>query len=181
MMKYLLRLFIFFLLISITWGLLFGLWLGLYIGFATGTFYGLQGGFVFGFVLTVIGGLYDYLFRLHVFKRYGTKSFDLIQKRELLLVGNVKDLIQKSISILKMIRGVKKIYPNYDTHEIVAIRGTTWKTFGEKMELKFCPQGEKIELFIQSRPRLKTAIFDGGKNIENVEEFCSLMKRSYVG
>ena len=175
-MKYILRIFKFFLLISVTWGLLFGLWLGLYIGIANGINYGLQGGFIFGAIVTGISALYDYILRVRVFKKYGKRTFEVIQEREMILEGDVKDLMQESVSALKTI-GAKKIFPNYSTNKINAICGTTWKTYGEKIEIDLIQNGDKTKIYISSRPRLKTAIFDGGRNIENVEMFCSNLKR----
>ena len=175
-MRYVLRMLKFFLLISFSWGVLFGLWLGLKVGSTKGLYYGLGGGFVFGFMITAIGALYDYLLRNRVFKKYGNKSFEVIQKREWSFTGNIKGAMEKSIMALKGMKGVKKVVPWFDRNEITAIRGTTWKTYGEKIEVRFSQEGDKVRIYIQSQPRLKTAIFDGGKNIENVEMFSSLMQ-----
>lgn len=178
-MKYILRIFKFFLLISVAWGLLFGLWLGLYAGIENGINYGLRGGFIFGAIVTAISALYDYIFRMCVFKKYGKRSFEVIQERDLILEGDVKDLMQESVSALKTI-GAKKILPNYSTNKINAVRGTTWKTYGEKIGINLISNGDKTKIYISSRPRLKTAIFDGGRNIENVEMLCSHLKRSRI-
>jgi hypothetical protein len=172
------RLLSFFFLISIVWGLIFGIWLSIYFGNLNGVLYGLKGGLIFGLIITITSALYDYLLRLRVFKKYGKKNFDVIQKREIILDGDIEDIIQKIMSALKMIKGVKKICPDYNTNKIFAIRGTTWRTFGEKIEININQEKNEIKVSIQSRPRLKTAIFDGGRNIENVEVFCSLLRRS---
>lgn len=175
-MKYFLRIFKFFLLISIAWGFLFSLWLGLNIGIANGFNYGLQGGFVFGASVTVISTLYDYILRKRVFKKYGNRSFEVIQQREIILEGDIKDLMQKSISALETI-GVKKILPDYRVNKIDAVHGITWKTYGEKIEITFNSNGDKTKIYISSRPRIRITPFDGGRNIENVELLCSSLKK----
>ena len=180
LISYFSRLFNFFILATIGWGLLFGLWLGLYVGIGKGLLYGIGGGLIVAFVITFIGALYDYLIRRKVFAKYGKKSFDVMQIREIFFKGDIKDIFQKSVTALKKIHKIKHISPNSGVNKIVATTDTTWKTFGEKIEIEFFQEVDRIRVQVCSKPRFRTAIFDCGKNIENVEILSSLLKSEMI-
>lgn len=127
-------------------------------------------GSISGFIASLGVVLLDYLRRRAVFKKYGCKSFDLIQSRQVYLDGSISNAINKCIEALKNVKGVIKITTNNEENEITAIRGFNWKTPGEKLRIKLHEQAGKVLVSIHSRPRIKGAIADGGRSIENVEE-----------
>lgn len=173
---YLSRLIVFYLLSTIAWGIFVGLCLASYIGIEQGILFGIGGGLIVSFVITSTGALYDYLLRRSIFKRYLTRSFDLIQKREVMTEGNILIIFQKSIEALKIIPTIKSVSPMLETNIITAITSTTWKSFGETIKIELFQEGDKVKIVLCSRPRLGTAIFDCGKNIENVEIISSFFR-----
>lgn len=176
-MRYFFGILSFFLLATIAWGILFGLWLGLYVGIRKGILYGIEGGLIVSFIITIIGASYDFLTRRVVFKKYGIKSFELTQMREMLFTGHIKDIFQLSLEALKKIPKIKKVSPDFMANKIWATTSWSWRTFGEVIEVGLNQEEDRVKVLILSKPRLRTAIFDCGKNIENVEIFCYSLNR----
>jgi len=174
-MKYLIRLINFFFFATILWGIIFGLWLGLHIGIIKGIIYGIAGGLIVSFFICIIGALYDFVLRRSVFKKYGVKNYDLVQIRETILKGELKDVFPRSFDAIKKIRKVKKVNSSSD-NKIVVTTGASWNSIGEKIEIEHSNENHGIKVRILSKPVLKTAVFDGGKNIENVEAFFRSIK-----
>jgi hypothetical protein len=145
-----------------------------------GITYGLIGGFAGGSIFIVFTGSYDYIFRRRIFSKYKTKSFNLKQKREFFLSGDIRQIFQISIAALEKIHKIKNISPDFDAYKISAETGASKRTFGERIELSLFQEHDKIKVYILSKPRLKTAIFDCGKNIENVEIFSSILKSAVI-
>ena len=178
-MRYFFRLLKFFFLSTIIWGTLVGLALGLRFGImGKAILYGIEIGFIFSFIITISSILYDYFFRRMVFSKFGVKSFDVIQIRDLIFKGNMNDIFQKSITVLKSIKTIIEIFPDYNIKKVTARTKTSVRTFGEKIEVSLFEKIGEIHVRICSRPRLKTSIIDCGKNIENVELICSLLKKN---
>ena len=174
-MKYFIRLFIFFVLAAIIWGLIVGLVLALVFGISKAILYGIGAGFIFSFIITVGGALYDFYFRRLVFLKYGIKSFDVTQYREINIIGDVDDIYKRSITALKLIPDIEGVSPNFSAKTILANTRKSIRTFGEIIELKLFQEDDEVLIRICSKPRRKTAIIDCGKNIENVEIFCKLI------
>lgn len=169
----------FFFIETIVWGIPFGVWLGLYVGIVKGLLYGMAGGLVFAFIITATGTCYDYLLRRKIFVKYGQRSFDVIQTRNMFLKGDMVEIFQKSVSAMKSISRIKNVSSNMEKNEIIATTGITCSSFGEKIVVELFQEIGGIKVEVCSMPRLRTAMFDGGRSIENVEFFCSRLKSRY--
>lgn len=176
-MRYFSRLLTFFLLSTLAWALVFSLSLNFSFGLKKGVLYGIEGGVIVAFLITVIGAGYDYLIRRRVFSKYGKKDFELVQMRDIIFKGDIKNFFPRSVAALKKVSWIKDLFPDFESNNIKAITRTTWGAFGEKIDIEFYQEGERIRVIVRSKPRIRTAIFDCGKNIENVEIFCDLLKR----
>ena len=178
--KYLLRLFTLFIITTIIWGVFFGLTMTIHTG-ETGTtdfvmriIVGIVWGGISSFIFTLIIGTWDYLARRRLLKRYGHLSYGVIHKREIFLSGTIEEMMDRSISVLRMIKGMKKILPDYTSNKIIGIRRVTWIHIGQKIELKLATEDKgKIRISIISRSRLGDPILDFGDNFELVELFYS--------
>jgi len=174
-MKYIANLFIFFVLAAIVWGFIVGSILALIFGISKALLYGIGAGFIFAFIITAGGALYDLYFRRLVFSKYGIKSFDVTQYREINIIGDVDDIYQRSINALKLIPDIEGVSPNFRAKTIIANTKKSIRTFGEIIELKLFQEDNDVSIRVCSKPKRKTAIIDCGKNIENVEIICKLI------
>lgn len=132
-------------------------------------YYGLVLGLASGSLSIIIIVAYDYVLRWPILRKYGCRSFELIQSRELYIEGSIDDAREKSIDALKRLKGIIHVDIDRENNKITAIRKANLKTPGEKLVIRLNEINGKVKVFIQSRPRIKGAIIDGGNGIENVE------------
>lgn len=86
---------------------------------------------------------------------------------------NKKELIEK----LKTDPIIGKMKMTEIENGILIKSGMTWKSWGEviKIILSF-NRGDDFEYQVSSRPKLKTTLFDYGKNLENVNRIENVLK-----
>lgn len=153
-----------------------------------------RGGFYFGLrflpiisaSFLLLNGSLDYWYLRKVMKKYGVNDFNLTQSREVFVPGKIADLVNRARLIVDstegiLSRSVQVTREEQSTARIVAKRRKHWQLVGEKLELRFREFGVGVRVAVTSKsyPRL-TAVYDAGRNIENVEEICAKFKSSAV-
>ena len=181
-MQYLSRILKFFLVTTILFGALIFTFMVVFGGSVKmGISFGVKFGLISSISLTAIGFYNDYIFRRWVFAKLKLRSFDLSQRREIDLKGDLKTVFSKTLSVLKMIPAIKEISPDQVARKISAKTGSSILTFGELIEVELFHETGNTKAVIYSKPRLKTTVADCGKNIENVEIISALLKDERKG
>ncbi len=84
-------------------------------------------------------------------------------------VINVNVSKQEFIEKIKYDNVLNKMKLTYLDNGIKLSSGLTWKSFGEKITVFINPKSEgQYEYTVSSEPKLKTTMFDYGKNLENI-------------
>ena len=162
---------------GIPYGLLMGALYSLKLGFLPGLIGGLFAGLLFGCFMTLILGLWHTL----SVKRMGyAKSDDEamgvhhIRNIELPLgYGRVFDLCIASLNVIKKCK-IRKEERSEGNIEVKT--GITWKSFGERISFNICEINDsKTQVKVSSRPAIRTAVVDFGRNLDNVEKIIGFL------
>lgn len=105
----------------------------------------------------------------------GMKIIKTEYNREIIIPLEYRHAFEKAKVTLKK-SGVIIIQENEGEGLIVARTNISWKSFGEEITTKFTKLGNgKTKIIIFSKPMVSILLVDFGKNIENVEKFCTAM------
>lgn len=131
-------------------------------------------GLCFGFFVAV-----SFLFlEKYMVKKNGGKAHaaELRQEKNFSLPISKEDALNRAQEVMLLLKAkIKSIDKNKGL--IVAKRGISWKSFGEKLIISLKEDKEYLTVIkVESEPALRLAMVDYGKNLENVEKFFSLMK-----
>ncbi len=147
-----------------------------FVGYERGFALGLWSGAIFGAIGTICGGLFDYLRKRKLVKTYGDVNHRVRQNRAITVQATYSDAFARSQDVLAGMRA--KIEHVDVTHGVITARGrpSLW-SFGENIRVHLQGVDERQTCIeIESRPRIAYTLMDHGKNFENVEKFCSLLK-----
>ena len=169
MMMYLARLLSFLVLGILVWTCCVGLWLSLLVGSASGFLSGLLSGSVVCFLIVFVGFCWDLLIRITVFFKYGYKGFNLEQIRIIDCVDEISNVFDRCINALRGLKRIGEINVNQHTNTIIATTLPSVNTFGEMITVQLSHDSNVTIIHIKSKPRRSLAVFDCGRNIENVE------------
>jgi hypothetical protein len=64
---------------------------------------------------------------------------------------------------------------DYAAGVILAVKGASWKSWGEKIRFELHPQGNQISVLVECRPALATTIADYGVSLRNMDTIVSFL------
>ncbi len=130
-------------------------------------------GLCFGFFVAVS----FFFLEKYMVKKNGGKGHaaGVKQRKNFSLPISKEDALNRAQEVMPLLKAkIKSIDKNKGL--IIANRGVSWKSFGEKLIISLKEDKECLTVIkIESEPALKLAMVDYGKNLENVEKFFSLM------
>lgn len=131
---------------------------------------GLLLGIAFSFILTFVMVLLDLTARLFIAKGLSSSFWDLEQKREVILEGTLKQVVAASRQALLAVPNVTSVSDDVPNLTAKALTGASWRSPGEEIDVQISVISDsKYQLKCVSRCKSEKAIFDYGKNFENVE------------
>ncbi|MBX3134860.1 hypothetical protein KF707_01400 [Candidatus Obscuribacterales bacterium] len=140
---------------------------------------GLTIGLIFGVVSCVVFILLDLFARMFLAKGVYKDVFELEQVREIKMEGTSKEVLAVCRDALLSISYVKAVSDDAEQMITRAVMGTSWRSTGEEMEVEINPIAEnRWILKCTSKPKQPDALFDYGKNFENVEGWMSKIRAS---
>jgi hypothetical protein len=163
---------------TVFWGVLMGLAVIARFGVSYGAGFTLSllFGAIFGAFMAIVLGVTDYCYKRKLLRRYGRVEHGVRQKRELLVNDEYDRIFRRSEKILFAL-GVETVSSDM-TNGVIRGRGRpTFRSFGEQILVSLERISElHTKVIIESKPKVPWTVGDYGKNFENVEEFCSLLK-----
>jgi hypothetical protein len=138
--------------------------------------FGMLIGIAFSLILTCVMVLLDLTARLFIAKGVTTNTFwDLEQKREVVLDGTVKQIVNACRQALLAVPNVTSVSDDMTNLTAKALTGASWRSPGEEIEVRISPVGDsQCQVECISRCKSPKTIFDYGKNFENVETWQRL-------
>jgi len=110
----------------------------------------------------------DFCWRYRFFRRYGVRSFDLIQRRQVTVPAPIEITRRAVESALRGLRGVRSI--RVDRDRLFARRRVWRGPPADVIEVRLnASDGGSVAVSILSRPRLRMAVVDYGSNLETAE------------
>lgn len=140
---------------------------------------GLAIGLIFGVLLIAVLVLLDISSRLFLAKGVYKGIFEIEQVREVQMKGTPKEVLAACREALLAIPHVKSVSDDAEQMITRALTGTSWRSTGEEIEVEMNPIEENSwTVKCSSKPKSPTAVFDYGKNFENVETWIGRIKSS---
>lgn len=149
--------------------------------------YGLMAGLTFGCIAAIfmVAVLLPLDLSAHVFLSKGRyrQIWELEQTRDIEVSGTGKQVLHAARQALLIVPYVTRVSDDVEHMITRAASGPSWRSGGEEMEVELNPIAEnQWKVKVVSRPRSKNALFDYGKNFENVEtwigQFSQLLEAS---
>ncbi|MBX9668440.1 MAG: hypothetical protein K2X93_12515 [Candidatus Obscuribacterales bacterium] len=138
---------------------------------------GLTIGLIFAVLLVAVLLPLDLFARMFLAKGIYKGIFELEQVREVKMQGTSKEVLAACREALLKIPYVKSVSDDSEQMITRARTGTSWRSSGEELEVEMNPIAENSWILrCSSKPKSPTAVFDYGKNFENVETWLSRMK-----
>lgn len=136
--------------------------------------YALRAGLLVGlgssFILVAVCGLIDLTTHLFLAKGLFKEIWELEQTRDVVAQGTSKEIMQATRQALLTVPYIKNVSDDVERLITRATTGPSWRSAGEVMEVEINPMTENTwKLKCTSRCSTKNAVFDYGKNYENVE------------
>jgi hypothetical protein len=153
-------------------------------------YFGLIRAVIFGIflnILLIIGWsilcLLDYIAMRKLFRKFGTIDYSICQTREITIEKPFKATYPMFVNAIKKLKHIKNISLNEEKGMIRITTGFNFRTSGDIITIKLLSNSsDRTRVQISSKPRLKTVIFDYGKNYENAEKIKKLiLKQNYLG
>ena len=159
--------------------IVFGLIFSFYNGFYVALYRGIIWGLIYGVSFTVI----SYYIHTRAIKKKGyeisEKTLDVHQKRKLKLKIPYKVayyLCLESINSLPKARLQKE---NRSQGKIDVRTGMSWKTSGDKISFDVQKiDDDRTQVIVSSRPVVRLALMDYGKNLDNVDKISNFLKKN---
>lgn len=150
------------------------------VSYRTGFTLSLLFGVVFGAFMVIVLGVMDYGYKRKLLRRYGRVEHGVRQKREFLVDGEYEQICRRSEEILLTL-SVEAVSFDEANGLLSGRVRPTFRSFGEQVSVQLEPISEQqTKVVVESKPRVRMTAIDYGKNFENVEEFCSLLKSSRI-
>ncbi len=132
----------------------------------------------FGALMSLIlVSIHLYFIKKKGIKEISEENLSTTQKRDVTSTLSPQELLER----LKNKTKFRKIKPEIDGNEIYFKTGVTWKTWGEKIRLRYSKIAEnKYKYQVVSQPKIKTVIFDYGNSIENVNLIEKILKEGRI-
>lgn len=138
---------------------------------------GLTIGLIFGVLLVAVQIQLDLFTRMFLAKGIYKDVFELEQVREVKMEGSSKEVLAACREALLKVAYVKSVSDDSEQMVTRAVTGTSWRSTGEEMEVEINPIAENSwSIKCTSKPKSANALFDYGKNFENVETWLSKIK-----
>lgn len=143
-------------------------------GTSVGLRHGLVIGLLFGLFMSVVPG------SLHIVlaRREGQHDPNQVNHELCIVVPFHFEVVQaRCESALSTLRTRVRVCSR-DADRITAKTGCSWRSFGERIEMRVVRQGgERTEVCVSSRPRLRTTLMDYGKNYSNVQHIVTALRK----
>lgn len=165
-------------------GLLASFLFGIFRSVKTGSFYGFIDGIQFGFFLAIVMVpvivFLDVLQRIKNYRKYKKIDFNINQVRRLLIREEYNSIFNKLCDLLKDCKEFSIYNMNLNKGIIEADVKKSWKSFGEKLQIRFRKGSDgKVLVEIISKPKISLTMIDYAKNFENVESISAKVKGSF--
>ncbi len=136
--------------------------------------YGLHAGLILGgiFGFMLVGVLLPLDLSAHLFHKKGNykELWELEQAREVSIEGSFKDVVALCRKALLSVPYITTVTEDLESMSLKGSVGTSWRSFGEKMEVKIAPASDnRWNVRCTSVSPSKNVVFDYGKNFDNVE------------
>jgi hypothetical protein len=143
--------------------------------------YGLHAGLCIGgvFAVLLVGVLLplDLTAHLSLHKGAYKEIWELEQVREVTLSGTLRSVMAACRQALLSVPYVKSVSDDPSDGTMRARIGTSWRSFGEDMQVRLEPAGEnQWKVTCQSKSTSANVLFDYAKNFENVETWSKIVK-----
>lgn len=98
------------------------------------------------------------------------EALSVSQKRDIQVSGNIEQVFQKALDILKGFKSVRTTTPFKEKLTISARTKITCLTFGEEITLQFDVLSQNsVKIHIKSHPAVRYTLLDYGRNFKNIE------------
>jgi len=140
-----------------------------------------------GLVIGLIGGIMyvavllplDMFTRMFMAKGVYKDIFEMEQVREIRMQGTSKEVLAACREALLKIPHIKSVSDDSEQMVTRARTGSSWRSPGEEIEVEMNPVAENSWIVrCVSKPKSTSAVFDYGKNFENVETWLSKIRSS---
>jgi len=151
-----------------------GLLFGVFQAISENSISGFKDGIMFGIILTLITApvliLLDIIQKVKCYVKYKFVSFSVKQERSFSIEGDYENIFSSLYTILNENKIIKVLNSDLGKGSIEAITKRSWKSFGEKIDLKlFKTPNNRVVINLSSKPRIFLTLIDYCKNFENVE------------
>lgn len=137
---------------------------------------GLLLGSIFAIFLTGVMLPLDLAAKIFLSKGKYKEIWELVQTREMDFEGTFKDVVAACRQALLAVPYMKAVTEDLDSNVIAGSVGMSWRSPGEKVEVKISPLSEnRWHLRCISTSPSDNVVFDYGKNFENVETWLQTM------
>lgn len=120
----------------------------------------------------------DLASKLFLSKTHSKGVWELDQVQELEFEGGPKEAVILSRQALVALPHAMRVNEDTENSLVFASIGSSWRSFGEHMEVKIIPVSDnKCRLSCRSEPLSSATIFDYGKNFDNVLTFVENFTR----
>ena len=130
-------------------------------------------GILFGLPMALVLGILQYHHVRKIIKS-GPINLSVKQSREMILPS---DRIVEKCRAAIVESGAGILEKNSNRDAIAARSPSSWKSWSEDIRVEIADIGAgRSKIIVSSRPSVKTTLVDYGKNYENVERLCNLLK-----
>jgi hypothetical protein len=140
---------------------------------------GLIIGLLSSFLLLAVMLPLDFSTHLFLAKGLYKEIWDLEQTREVVVTGSAKDVTQATKQALLTVPCIQSVSVDTTSNVTKATTGASWRSPGEELIVEIASmQDDTWKLRCVSRCTSKNAVFDYGKNYENVEVWQKTLHES---
>lgn len=176
--SYVLRIVTFFLILCSIPSLIFGLYLSIIrMDIISGFKMAIVGAIIGTSLTLAIGLLLDIFEKIKCYIKYGIIDFRVCQERRIVIEGDYDETVSKLANTLAKFKGISITKKDLKGGIIKAEIKRSWRSLGEKLELKLFNRHDKIIIILTSKPKLWAALFDFSKNLENLEIIMRGLKK----
>lgn len=168
---YTLRIFGAFLIFAVGFGFLFGIYLSIRMGSLYGFVEALIAAAMGSFMFLLLVIPVDVFFKVKFYLKYRITNFDIIQERRFRVDQDFTSIFNIVTEVLESRKKVEIIKKDVKRGVIEAEVGWSWRSFGEKITVKFLrgAGNDKVIVTVSSKPKIFTTMIDCSKNFENVQ------------
>jgi len=169
------KLFVF---ISLFCGVFFGLFRSISGHSLNGFYDGIMFGILLSLITTPILTVLDIIQKIKCVVKYKSVNFTVKQDRRFSVQDEYETVFRKICDILSNNKKIELRNRDIAKGKIEALAKRSWKSFGEKIDIKlFQLSRKKVIIELSSKPIISLMIIDYCKNFENVETIIQSFKR----